>query len=718
MKKLSYIILLGFSMIWFFSCEKKEEDKVVLGSVYGYITDKATGEPVKNAGVELKPIGLRTVTGDNGNYEFVKVEQGTYHLYVTKTGYKDIKSNEILVKGDGKDKQVDIQLEKLPPALTIVDDSGNAIAALDFSSEEGVISRSFNIFNNSEETLIWYIDDNNCEWIESYSVTKGELKAGATQPVIVKINRGLLHIGANSTVIQIVSNNGSKQLTISASGRNIVDTKEATDVLSFAAVLNANIIRDMQPSIIEYGFVYSTLPAPSLKNNAQRKSIIGTPKIGAFSMRVDNLEKEQLYYFRAFVTNQKDTIYGDTKNFKTISHKPSFNISINNATATTLAVGYNISDAGIPLEEVGLCWRKEPVPTIENSHQMYGNEAGSYSSTIEGLDVYTKYYVRAYAINAEGVHYSIEKNMKTEDGKPKVSTSSSYTQGVDFLIVSGSATSEFEFPITRQGFCYSTIPNPTIEANNVVEVPRSASSSFSARLGDLQQGTTYYYRAFAENNNGLIYGIEQKATTSYSPATLSGYVYDQNGSPLQNAYVDGSDVYGYNTITDAKGYYDISFSLKRDTTYRFRAFKDGYSEQIKQVTIHPGQITQLDFILTADNPSTPETGSYITMPDGSFMVQTVDRGSAQWNSANSLCTSSTLGGYSDWRLPTLSELKKIYTYRAQIGGFPSRAVSNNNYWSSTPGSSDGYYYYVNFNTGESGETRRVNSFKVRAVRSN
>lgn len=40
------------------------------GSIYGIVTDKATGESIINAGVELQPIGLKTVTGSDGQFEF------------------------------------------------------------------------------------------------------------------------------------------------------------------------------------------------------------------------------------------------------------------------------------------------------------------------------------------------------------------------------------------------------------------------------------------------------------------------------------------------------------------------------------------------------------------------------------------------------------------------------------------------------------------------
>jgi len=46
--------------------------------------------------------------------------------------------------------------------------------------------------------------------------------------------------------------------------------------------------------------------------------------------------------------------------------------------------------------------------------------------------------------------------------------------------------------------------------------------------------------------------------------------------------------------------------------------------------------------------------------------------------ATNLCKNSILGGYRDWRLPTLDELTTIYHIKNIIGGF-----SKDNYWSST-----------------------------------
>jgi len=50
-----------------------------------------------------------------------------------------------------------------------------------------------------------------------------------------------------------------------------------------------------------------------------------------------------------------------------------------------------------------------------------------------------------------------------------------------------------------------------------------------------------------------------------------------------------------------------------------------------------------------------------------------------------------IGGYKDWRLPTLNELREIYKLRDQIGNFKAAI-----YWSSKIHSEGIYYYYFDF----------------------
>jgi hypothetical protein len=90
-----------------------EEQKDTTGSIYGVITDKATGEPVNAASIELglgyPSIGFyryiatlrRTVSGSDGQYEFKDIEPDLseydkkystkvyYYVMVSKEGYKN-----------------------------------------------------------------------------------------------------------------------------------------------------------------------------------------------------------------------------------------------------------------------------------------------------------------------------------------------------------------------------------------------------------------------------------------------------------------------------------------------------------------------------------------------------------------------------------------------------------------------------------------------------
>ena len=74
------------------------------------------------------------------------------------------------------------------------------------------------------------------------------------------------------------------------------------------------------------------------------------------------------------------------------------------------------------------------------------------------------------------------------------------------------------------------------------------------------------------------------------------------------------------------------------------------------------------------------------------------------------------GGYNDWYLPSIDELKELYSKKNIIGGF-----ANANYWSSTEYNrwvSGWDALVLSFGYGnEADQNRTLNSFRVRAIRS-
>lgn len=233
MKKIIPIIVL-ITLLW--SCTEDGYDAESTGSIYGVITDKATGEPIRTAGVQLNPVGTKTVTGNEGQYEFVGLESGSYSIQVTKTGYADLMGYQITV-GGGKPNKGDVQLEKLPAALRIVNDRGEDIEQLDFGQSISDITRSFNIFNDSPQVLEWQITTT-ASWINNVNPSQGVLNANGTQGVIITIYRdNLLNVG-NITMIHVSSNNGNKAISIIAGNEDI--SNDDYTILTTAGIMVQN----------------------------------------------------------------------------------------------------------------------------------------------------------------------------------------------------------------------------------------------------------------------------------------------------------------------------------------------------------------------------------------------------------------------------------------------------------------------------------------------
>ena len=93
-------------------------------------------------------------------------------------------------------------------------------------------------------------------------------------------------------------------------------------------------------------------------------------------------------------------------------------------------------------------------------------------------------------------------------------------------------------------------------------------------------------------------------------------------------------------------------------------------------------------------------------------------GCAESGIAARLARAYTAGGYTDWYLPSLDELNKLYLNRVALGGFSS---SNQGfYWSSTEGSGglDAFLAYVqSLTVGSSGQYGKTSVVNVRAIRS-
>jgi len=175
--------------------------------------------------------------------------------------------------------------------------------------------------------------------------------------------------------------------------------------------------------------------------------------------------------------------------------------AITNITATSATCGGDISnDGGAAITARGVCWSTtDSLPTIASSKTSDGMAVGSFTSTLTGLTMNTKYFVRAYATNSAGTSYGNTISFISK-GIPVISTAtlSTFTgaQATSGCLI----TSDGGYTVTAKGICWSTSANPTLSNSYVL------STSTSSVLINLTPATTYHVRAYATNSLGTAYG--------------------------------------------------------------------------------------------------------------------------------------------------------------------------------------------------------------------
>lgn len=627
MKKPLYLalVLLLTSAIYF-GCKEKE----LPGSIHGSIINKATGEPIKTAGVELLPSGLKEVTGSEGQYEFNEIDPGVYKLHVTKTGYEDLVSNEIIVKSN-KATPHNVEIEKLPPSLRIVNDKREDIDVLDFGAIADDITRSFNIFNDGIESLQWEITIT-AKWITEISKKSGEINAEGTQPIILTIDRELLTCGDNATTVHITSTNGSKELKVTATGENrqlpALNTLEATDIKMTSAIFHGVLTDEGTPSYTERGFVYNLSSMPTIENTISKLTVAVTEN-KTFQATATGLEESKTYYVRAYAVNKVGTAYSTNevrctpqKTLPIVKTDAVTNKSIGNGRAT---LNGTIEDTGEPAyTERGFVYGTNHNPMVEDATKkvVAGSGTGKITVNLTDLVMGEIYYVRAYATNEIGTAYGGEVVMDFNIELPII-----HTKTVDDITAT-TATLYAEIQsigdpaYIEAGFIYGTIANPTIDEDGVTveKVKETGIGTVKKEIENLVEGTTYYVRAYLRNENYIAY----------------------------------SDI--------------VSFKA--------------------------------------------EIPSYMVVPGyNTLMVQREDLGVGDYSSAKAMCKGSTLGGYTDWRLPTKEELMMLYNNRELIGGFFPDL-----YWSSSPTYVSNSAYCIDFTNGSLLSRITGQKLCVRAVR--
>ncbi len=192
-----------------------------------------------------------------------------------------------------------------------------------------------------------------------------------------------------------------------------VTTVTITSIMAQSASGGGSVTGDGGSAVTSKGVCWSTSPGPTI-NDPMTVSGSGT---GTFSSNITGLNPSTLYYVRAYAVNGVGTYYGNEVSFTTQNGIILLTTTAASGIAwyTATSGGSITSDGGSSVTIRGVCWNTVPNPTTANSKTLDGTGTGSYTSSMTGLAMNTKYWIRAYATNNIGTQYGNEITIITKD---------------------------------------------------------------------------------------------------------------------------------------------------------------------------------------------------------------------------------------------------------------------------------------------------------------
>lgn len=325
-----------------------------------------------------------------------------------------------------------------------------------------------------------------------------------------------------------------------------VTTGTATEIYRKGATLSGSIQMTETTVADHYGILFS-----ELQSMEEYEEIPVTTGDVDFSLPVQNLEPGKTYYFCTYAHSGYSMVRGEVRNFTTSKNNaPVFTkpISSDESQSSFTITSTLLDDGGSELMLSGFCYNEqregEPVFTDKVANVELIGE--SITATIKGLAPNTTYQVRAYGASNNGVAYS--ETISVTTGAAVVpylsvvervdSTSNSVTVRANVL-ESGSAS------VTNAGFCLSsTNPEPTTNDEKIS--CGYETEAFEVTIENLVPGTTYYIRAYAENEYGTGYSEVLTFTTKATAATdVCTYIWGSTTADNSNAtlWIDGKPNY-------------------------------------------------------------------------------------------------------------------------------------------------------------------------------
>lgn len=265
-------------------------------------------------------------------------------------------------------------------------------------------------------------------------------------------------------------------------------------------------------------------------------------------------------------------------------------------TESSAVLTCKLTNQGSTSVEYGFYYSEAPnnTPTIVDKTISLSTQSNkSFRYTLTGLKENTTYYVRAYARNRVGEAQGKIVQFTTLSKKlPTMGSTSVTNVTTNSATLSGNVASAGTGTVKERGFCLSTTKMPTI-ADSCIAVGLGI-GSFNYTLTELEDGITFYVRAYATSEVGTAYGetmsfttaseqlpiVVTKSVTEITPwyATLNGELESEGTSSVTEMGFCYSATTQTPTLLDeyvkvnGSSFASVITTLSEGTTYYVRAY--------------------------------------------------------------------------------------------------------------------------------------------------